>query len=82
MSEQCDAHLNGRRCVWSADHEGWHSSGYDDWPDDFEREHNKLTQRIAELEAKNKRLEAENMSYEKQCNAYIAQIEAQEINDE
>ena len=41
-----------------------------------------LMQRINELEAENKRLAAENGSYEKREHAYIAQIEAQENNDE
>jgi len=38
--------------------------------------------RYAALEAENRRLEAENSSYEKREHAYIAQLESQESNDE
>jgi len=38
--------------------------------------------RYAALEAENRRLEAENSSYEKREHAYIAQLESQENNDE
>ena len=48
----------------------------------LEAECTKVSLFYKRLEAENKRLEAENLSYEKREQAYIAQIEAQEINDE